>query len=358
VSLTVVVPDRSTLEPSGGDRYDAAIVAQWRSRGRAVEVVSVAGSWPWPTAGDEERLERALRQAPPGGPLLVDGLVGCSAPAVVEAVAAGRPVVLLVHALLADGAGAEGASARELDAREGLALAAADAVVTISTWAGRELARRHGIVADVAAPGTDVGPVAPGSLDRTGVPALLAVGALTPLKNHAVLLAALEQVADLPWTLTLAGPAPDPEHLATLVADVDRHGLAARVRRPGPLVGDRLEAAWAAADLLVHPSRSETYGMVVAEAFAHGIPAVVGAGTGAVETLAGPGDQPAAEAALPGTAVRTDRPEELAGALRGWLSQSPLRRRWREAALARRNLLTGWDRTVGQIDRVLDRISP
>jgi glycosyltransferase involved in cell wall biosynthesis len=360
VSLTVVVPDRSAQEPSGGDRYDAAIVAQWRRGGRPVEVVSVAGAWPWPTAQDQERLERALRAASAGGPVLVDGLVGCSAPEVVARVAARRPVVLLVHALLADGAGAGGAAARELDRRERRALEVAGAVVTISGWAGRQLSERHGIThADVAPPGTDPAAVSPGSLDGTGVPALLSLGAITPLKNHAMLLAALEQVAELPWTLTVAGPAPDAGHLAALEADAVRHRLCARVDRAGPLVGDRLEAAWAATDLLVHPSRSETYAMVVSEAFAHGIPAVVGAGTGAVEALAGGGGAAGGRAAvLPGAAVRTDRPEQLADVLRRWLSEAPLRRRWREAALARRSLLTGWDRTVEQIDRVLDRITP
>ena len=50
------------------------------------------------------------------------------------------------------------------------------------------------------------------------------------------------------------------------------HGLADRVRLVGPRTGAELDAAYAAADLLVLASRGETYGMVVTEALARGIP--------------------------------------------------------------------------------------
>ena len=56
---------------------------------------------------------------------------------------------------------------------------------------------------------------------------------------------------------------------------------------PGALTGARLDAVWAATDLLLLTSASETFGMVVTEALARGIPAVVTGGTGAVEALLG-----------------------------------------------------------------------
>ena len=70
---------------------------------------------------------------------------------------------------------------------------------------------------------------------------------------------------------------------------------------PGALVGSALDQKWEAADLLVLPSRTETYGLVVVEALARGIPAVVTAGTGAIEAL----QQGATKhsAATPGTSV-------------------------------------------------------
>lgn len=360
MTLTLVVPDRPALEPSGGDRYDAAILGQWRHLGREARVVRAAGDWPWPTREQLAELEEQMGSLG-SGPVVLDGLVGSSAPELVQRSAAARPTAVLVHSLLSEGAGVTGEVADELDRRESGAVHAAHAVIAVSSWARDRVVTRHGVrdVA-VALPGTDPAPVSPGTVERTGTPVLLALGTVAPLKNHAVLLAALGSLAHLPWTLVVAGPVPDPDHLGDLVADATARGVADRITWAGPLVGDPLAAAWSSADLLVHPSRSETYGMVVAEAHAHGIPTVVGAGTGAVEALTGPAAHRQAgggAGGLPGAAVATDGPAQLAEVLCRWLTEPLLRRRWREAALARRNLLGGWERTVEQIDLALDRIT-
>ncbi|MGD8200569.1 glycosyltransferase family 4 protein [Ornithinimicrobium sp. W1679] len=383
--LTLVVPARPAGEPSGGDRYDAAVAAAWRARGRRVRVEAVAGSWPRPTGEDLGRLAEVLLggssaasvshrssrrpvcsesgepEGPEGGggPVLIDGLVGCAAPEVVERCAARRPTALLVHAVLSEGAGAAGEDAAALDRAEARALRAAGVVVATSRFAAQELERRYGLTdVVVARPGADPAPVAAGTPPPRG-PQLLTLAAVTPVKNHGVLLRALAGVRDLPWSARMVGPAPDPGHLDRLLRLADDLGVADRVDWPGTLVGEALDRTWATSDLLVHPSRSETYGLVVVEAHAHGIPTVVGAGTGAVEALAG-GSGPEAGAnapeTLPGTAVAVDGPDPLAGVLRAWLTQDDLRRRWRDAALARRERLEGWDRTTEQLDAALARM--
>ena len=139
-----------------------------------------------------------------------------------------------------------------------------------------------------------------------------------------------------------------------------RLGLRDRIRIPGELRGGALEAEWAAADLSLLISRAETFGLVVTESIARGVPVVVRAGTGAVEALAAgtPGRparrpstggraRPDGTAALPGTAVAlgTD-PAPLAEVLRRWLSDPGLRTRWRAAALDARDRLPGWDATA------------
>ena len=345
MSLLLVVPDRPGDRPSGGDVYDAAVASALPRLGRTVEVARVRGGWPWAGPAHRARLARVLRGE---GPVLVDGLVASAAPDEIETAAAHRPVVVLVHSVLSEGAGAAGKEAAELDRREARALHAAAGVVATSRFAADELECRYGL-ADVAVaePGVDAAPMAAGSLARGGAPQLLALGALTPLKNHALLLDALATLTDLAWDLVVAGPAPDPDHLEHLRERATAAGLGERVRWAGPLVGDDLEQVRDATDLLAHPSRSETYGMVVAEAHARGIPTLVGAGTGAAHLV----DRHPA----PGAAVDTADPGPLARALRTWLTDSSLRRRWRDAALAARTGLPTWDDTARQVDEALSR---
>ena len=243
------------------------------------------------------------------------------------------------------------------------ALQAAAGVICTSTSAAARIRARHGLDGvRVALPGTDAAALAAGSEP----PHLLAVAALLPNKDQALLLAALSALTDLPWTASLAGSdTADPAYAALLRDTVARLGLRDRVRIPGELRGGELDAEWAAADLSLLISRAETYGLVVTESIARGVPVVVRAGTGAVEALAAgtPGPTPAStqrtpaaehqrraggqSAALPGTAVALGAdPAPLAEVLRRWLSDPGVRTRWRAAALAARDRLPGWDATA------------
>jgi glycosyltransferase involved in cell wall biosynthesis len=131
-------------------------------------------------------------------------------------------------------------------------------------------------------------------------------------------------------------------------------GLQDRISVPGALVSAALDQKWDATDLLVLPSRIETYGLVIIEALARGIPAVVTAGTGAVEAL-GSGGTPQA-VVTPGTAVPAGDAERLAAVLRSWLTEPTLRREWRQAALARRDTLPGWQQTAQAVLAYLYRL--
>ena len=53
----------------------------------------------------------------------------------------------------------------------------------------------------------------------------------------------------------------------------------------GVLIGAALSHAYATADVFVAPSRSESYGMAVTEALAHGVPVIAAAVGGLPEAL-------------------------------------------------------------------------
>jgi glycosyltransferase involved in cell wall biosynthesis len=177
---------------------------------------------------------------------------------------------------------------------------------------------------------------------------------LTPTKDQITLVRALGQLTDLGWSAELVGfDRADPGYAARVREEVDTAGLADRISITGPLIGPALDQRWDAADLLVLPSRVETFGLVVTEALARGVPTIVSAGTGAVEALEQ--GATAQRRATPGTAVPPGDPTALAEVLRRWLTDHELRRAWREAALMRRVTLPGWQQTAAAVLSYLER---
>jgi glycosyltransferase involved in cell wall biosynthesis len=125
-------------------------------------------------------------------------------------------------------------------------------------------------------------------------------------------------------------------------------GIGDRVQFTGPLARGDLERAYAAADVLVLPSRAETYGMVVTEALARGLPVVASSVGGLPEAL-GEGR----DGSRPGLLVPPQDPVALGAALRDWLSDDDLRGRLRLAARERRASLPDWAATTTRISRAL-----
>jgi glycosyltransferase involved in cell wall biosynthesis len=258
-----------------------------------------------------------LATVPSGEVALVDGLL--ASPALLPESSRVR-VVVLVHM-------------PRWEWWEGPVLRAAAGVVATSRWTRDRLVARYGLDRVVVAePGVDPAPVSPGS--ESGA-SLLSVGAVTALKGYDVLAAALHRVDDLDWTCRGVGStAIEPDFAAALPATV---------RLTGPLTRAQLDATYAEADLLVLASRAETYGMVVTEALARGVP-VVASDVGGVREALGDG----------GVLVPSDDPDALAAALRDWLTSPSRRASLRAAARARRTELTGWDRTAARVAQALE----
>ena len=79
-------------------------------------------------------------------------------------------------------------------------------------------------------------------------------------------------------TLSICGTG-DESYAASLRQLASTLGLDARVRFEGHVDGKAKEAQFAAADALVLPSHTENFGLVVAEALAHGVPVIASKGT-------------------------------------------------------------------------------
>jgi glycosyltransferase involved in cell wall biosynthesis len=345
-AVHAIVPEGidDPTRPSGGNTYDRRVCEGLAARGWSVHVHPVAGAWPEPDAAAHRALAEAVARIPDGAVALLDGLVASTAPEVLVPHGARLRLVTLVHMPLGQGAAAE-----EVRERERAVLAASAAVVTTSRWGRGALLDLYGLQPDrvhVAVPGVDAAEPAPGT-PTAG--ALLCVAAVTPGKGHDVLLAALGTVADLPWRCTCVGSLEKDPAFADAVRRASRDG---RVRFCGPRTGAELDRAYASADLLVLASHAETYGMVVTEALAHGLP-VLATDVGGVTEALGHGE----DGARPGLLVAPGDPGALGTALRTWLRDPELRGALRRAARERRASLRPWSATAREVAGVLGRVA-
>lgn len=349
-AVHVLVPDGidEPTRPSGGNVYDRRICQGLAADGWSVHEHPVPGSWPRPDRAARAALSEVVAKIPDGAVVLLDGLVASTSPETLVPEARRLRLVVLVHMPLGVEPADDGAAA----ARERAVLSAAAAVVATSPWTRRRLLDRHALRPSrvhVAEPGVDPAGLVPGTASGGE---LLCVAAVTQDKGHEVLLPALALLRDRPWRCVLVGTLDrEPDLVVRLRRRTRDDGIAERVCFAGPRTGSDLDAAYASADVLVLPSRAETFGMVVTEALVRGLPVIATAVGGLPETLGR-----AAGGGRPGLLVPPDQPGALAEALSGWLDDADLRQRLRRAARARRAALPGWQTTTARLSTVLTEV--
>jgi glycosyltransferase involved in cell wall biosynthesis len=311
-------------QPTGGYRYDAAIIMGLRRHGHEVVVHELAGRHPEPDAVAVAAAQ-SCNDASRDGILVIDGLALPSFAGLNDAAVIERAVVLVHHPLPLE-TGIEPGARRRFAAIERDAFVHCRRIVTTSLATARGL-WGYGVdrtkVAIVTPPLRPTSPV-PTRRSR-GTVAILCVASITPRKNHRALLAALAGLRDRCWRLACVGPT-DRDSRALSQLRLARHSfnLRRRVVITGAVPEERVVSHFARADLFALASLHEGYGMAFAEAIASGLP-VIGYDAGAV------GDVVPHEA---GTLVR--HIAGLRAALRRVLFHPDIRRRMRATARSHR----------------------
>ncbi len=362
--------------PTGGYRYDRRILEGLSALGWRFRHCPLDASFPLPTPAALAEAGRVLAAIPDGGLVLVDGLAYGAIPDLAEAEGRRLRLVALVHHPLALETGLSPDRAAALRHSEIRALAQARLILVTSPFTARLLtgAEGWGVAMDrvrVVEPGVE--PVlAPGgglhhpeggqavsptlgrgagiTMISGGLPPtprplrLLCVASLTPRKGHDLLLRALAGLTASPWHLDCIGSLDlDPAWARELFRWRDTWGLAGRVSFHGPLAAEDLGRHYGAADLFVLPSRFEGYGMVCAEALAHGLPILTTRAGALVDTV-----PPEA-----GLLVPPDDLPALQEALGRLLADEALRRRLTAGARAAALRLPTWEQSASAFSAAL-----
>ncbi len=254
-----VVP--TGVPPSGGDLYnrclaDALSRAGFRCRTVGPEAMPVGRALP--------------------AELWVDGLFMGELEGRLAPARAGRDVFLIVHSLPSLDSALPARTARERRAAERRALDTASGFLVTSAYT-RDVLRARGFrdrPIFVVPPATCV--IAPDGPRPTTRFMGLVAGSLIPSKGILDYLAALRRLLRPPDDLTLriAGRADiDPACASACLRTIETDPLLARAAvYLGPLPLERLRAEYAAANVFVSPSRTESYGMAFHDAMACGLP--------------------------------------------------------------------------------------
>ena len=224
-------------------------------------------------------------------------------------------------------------------AAEAQVVACSDMLIANSDEERRHLIELYGANDDrveIIAPGVDRAFFSPGraagareAIRYDGGPIVLFVGRIQPLKGLDIAVQALAKLNDKTATLMVVGGASGQQgdsEVVRILEMIDELDLGDRVRFVDPQPHYALSTYYRAADVLVMPSRSESFGLVALEAAACGIP-VVAASVGGLRTLVRDG--------ITGYLIEERDPGLYAEAIDGIIADPVLRASLGSAASAR-----------------------
>lgn len=334
---------------TGGYLYDRHVVHGLRARGHRVEVVELEGRHPDADESARQAAAAALARLPDGAIAAIDGLaLPAFAPCLAREAARLRLVGFIHHPLSLE-TGLSPADATHYAALEAALWPRLRGALCPSPHTARQLLAA-GLAAGrvaVVPPGTTKPAGNSPRCARSGLE-ILTVGTITPRKGHLVLIEALAGLRELDWRLSCIGSlerSPDTVH--ALRAAIAAHGLTERIALHGEQPTDALAEAYRHADLFALPSFHEGYGMVFAEALAHGLP-IVATTAGAIPDT------------VPDTAALLIPPGDVAAlrdALRRLLSDSQLRSRLAAGANDAAAALPDWPQAIDRWTAALEQVA-
>jgi glycosyltransferase involved in cell wall biosynthesis len=336
--IAFVVPGRLD-QLTGGYLFDRRIVEGLQARGRTVRVIELspqADGAPLAALAEDTKT-------------VVDGLALADHADLLVAQARRLRLIAFVHGPLAQETGLSPAAAKRAAELEAGLLSRVRGVLCPSRRTAAAV-EGYGVSDEriaVVPPGT-AKPVRPPGPRRSPVRALLCVANLVPRKGHELLVEALARIRDLDWSLSCVGSLErDPATARAVRRLIRTVGLGRRITLAGECPPQRVSRAYRAADAFVLPSFHEGYGMVFAEAMAHGLP-VIATTAGAIPETVPP---------QAGLLVPPGDPAALARAVRRVIAQPVLAARLAMGSRAVGTRLPDWPQATETWERAFDRLA-
>jgi glycosyltransferase involved in cell wall biosynthesis len=339
--IAFVVPGRLN-QLTGGYLFDRHIVDGLRARGRVVRVIELS-------AKDPKANGAVLADLSDGTKTVVDGLALANFAETVAAQAHRLRVIAFIHGPLAQETSLSPAAAKEAAASEAGLLLRVCGVLCPSR-------KTAAAVEDYGIPLERIAVVPPGTAKPTRSPPpwrppvrkLLCVANLVPRKGHELLVEALARIRDLDWSLRCVGSLErDPATAQAVRRLIRTVGLGRRITLAGECPPRSISHVFRTADAFVLPSFHEGYGMVYAEAMAHGLP-IIATTAGAI---------PETVPSQAGLLVPPGDPANLARALRRVIAQPLLAARLAAGSRATGLRLLDWPQATEAWERAFDRLA-
>lgn len=331
--------------PTGGYRYDRAIIDEWRKAGLEVDLISLPGGYPFPCDKDRRIALSITDNLPDCDIFVVDGLAGGCFPQLLARIKDHKPVVALIHHPLALENGLNETQAARLKRLEQSGLDHVAAVITTSPATSKTVHTLFGFDQNrifTVLPGVKRGAVI--SFRRAPPIRLLSVGSMTPRKGHDILLKALARLKTQPWVLDIVGATHfNPAYYETCKNLVQENSLEDRVVFHSDMSEEILDQFYTKSDIFVLASRYEGYGMVFAEAIVCGLPVIATRAGAIIDTVP--------ESC--GLLVPADNVEALCKALQKMMSDEMLRQQKHEGTLAARPDFPEWKQSANHFSNYL-----
>jgi len=343
VTSCLILTAGDPTHPSGGHLYNQRLARALTDAGAAVGWHVGSSTGPLPAPSDVARLRQRLDRERPDI-VLVDSIVLASALAIRRS---GPRIVALMYYLPSRYPGHRRFARAAWALVQRLVLSRANLVVTMGD-AERDDCLAAGAAPSrvvVAPPGRPDTPLAV-ELDVTPHPVrFLSVGHWLPAKGIHLVVEAFDRLGVPDATLTLVGSQEvDPGYARAVRAAIARSQSGGRIAAPGSIPAADVDGYYRAADVLVHASRSETFGAVVVEAMAAGCP-VVASRLPSLQSLVEDGTS--GFLVPPGSVdLLRDRMARLA-------SDAPLRWSMARAAMARAMAHPTWRETTDRLTRLV-----